>query len=420
MLKQNRRFRMEALAYPHMTNSMIIVFFTITFILLSFSKFIRLSPIWKATVTPLASIIGSGFLIVTPLLVLLVGQYAIFAIIGMVLLGYLIGYVMRFNIYHVEPLVRKSSHKTVVLPLERFSFLVLGIAYIISVPFYIKLLSLFFLRGFQVKSEIIANIISTALLAFIGIIGKFKGFKRLESMEEYAVNIKLSIIFSMIIGLIIYNMNLFEAQQWQLNMNMPIFNKDTLPKLLGALIIVQGFETSRFIGLVYRPQVRVKTMRYAQLLSGFIYIVFVALSLVIFGSIKTVSETAIIDISEKVAFVLPYLLILMAILSQFSAAIADTIGAGGLFSEATSRRLKASNSYVFIAIIAISLVWLTNIFQIITLASRAFALYYAIQSLESSIIAYHQKQGWRSALRMVFFSLMFIVLSGIVIFGVPV
>jgi len=406
--------------HHHFINSILIIFFTTVFILSSFLKKMRCSNIWKATVTPLASIIGSGFLVVTPLFILILGKFALLATIGMVLVAYLMGYVMRFNIFYLEPQIIKPMATTFIVVLEHFSYPVLGAAYLISVPFYIKLLSLFLLRGINTKNNFIANCIATLLIGFIGLIGKIRGFKSLEFLEEYAVNIKLSIIFSMIIGLIIYNLNLLHSNSWHLTISTPELGIETIRKLLGTIIIVQGFETSRFLGLTYDTGIRIKTMRYAQIISGIIYIVFVGLSLVVFDTVQAVTETSIIDISEKIAIVLPYLLIVAAILSQFSASIADTVSAGGLFSEATARRLKPNNNYLLIAVIAIGLTWATNIFQIISLASRAFALYYAIQAFEATLLAYQQAKNIWSILRVVLFLLITCIMLMVVIFGISV
>src|SRR5690606_15600323 len=59
---------------------------------------------WRATVTPLASIIGSGFLVSVPLLSNAVGNVAIFAMAGLVVYAYFVGGAIRFNILHGEPL----------------------------------------------------------------------------------------------------------------------------------------------------------------------------------------------------------------------------------------------------------------------------------------------------------------------------
>lgn len=70
-----------------------------------FSKTLRSSDYWRATVSPLASIIGSGFLVVAPLLWILAGNSAPYVLLMVVLVGYAMGSVIRFNIQYVEPLL---------------------------------------------------------------------------------------------------------------------------------------------------------------------------------------------------------------------------------------------------------------------------------------------------------------------------
>ena len=60
---------------------------------------------WRATITPLASIIGSGFLIIAPLLGSIAGERALAAMLLILLLAYSVGGVIRFNIRHAEPLL---------------------------------------------------------------------------------------------------------------------------------------------------------------------------------------------------------------------------------------------------------------------------------------------------------------------------
>ncbi len=97
-----------------MTNSTIdwilpIVAISLTAILLS--KKVKNSPLWRATLTPLASIIGSGFLVVAPLLGNIVGANAVWAIIAIVIFAYTIGSVLRFNILQVEPLLNAGGNR---------------------------------------------------------------------------------------------------------------------------------------------------------------------------------------------------------------------------------------------------------------------------------------------------------------------
>lgn len=390
-------------------------------ILFLFSKKIRKSATWKATITPLASIIGSGFLVVTPLYTLILGKYAVIAVLIMVCIAYLMGSVIRYNIFHVETIIHtRSKLHLSIKGMEHLSYLSLSIAYLISISFYIKLLSLFLLRGINTKDEFISNCIVTVILSIIGMVGFFRGFKRLESLAEYAVNIKLSIILAMIGALIFYNIHLYYTHQWYLTVGNPVFDMKTMRELLGTIIIIQGFETSRYLSLNYSTDMRAKTMRYAQIISGIIYVIFVGLSLVAFDTIHTISETSIIDVSAKLSVILPFMLIIAAIMSQFSAAVADTVGAGGLLSEASGGNLKPKHNYLIICIIAIILTWETNTFQIITLASRAFAFYYAIQALEAIMITHHKYKGVSSILQLSIFTTIFIIMVCVALFGVSV
>ena len=94
----------------------------------------------------------------------------------------------------------------------------------------------------------------------------------------------------------------------------------------------------------------------------------------------TLDETSIIDMMLIVAPILPVLLVSAALSAQFSAAVADTSGSGGLIAEVTRNRLPPRVAYAVLVGSGIFLTWTANIFEIISYASRAFAAYYAVQS----------------------------------------
>ena len=52
----------------------------------------------NAISTPLASIFGSGFLVIVPILAGAVGGYSVFAMAGVCALAYAVGMVIRYNI----------------------------------------------------------------------------------------------------------------------------------------------------------------------------------------------------------------------------------------------------------------------------------------------------------------------------------
>ena len=70
---------------------------------LAFSRFLNGPSNRKATVTLLASIMGSGFLVSAPLLAGSVGNLAVICMAGLLLLAYGVGGAIRFNIRYFEP-----------------------------------------------------------------------------------------------------------------------------------------------------------------------------------------------------------------------------------------------------------------------------------------------------------------------------
>ncbi len=78
-----------------------------------FSKKVLENQTWRATMTPLASIIGSGFLISAPVLDKLAGDNAIWCMLGLCALSYSLGEVIRWNIAQVEDGPNKGALATV-------------------------------------------------------------------------------------------------------------------------------------------------------------------------------------------------------------------------------------------------------------------------------------------------------------------
>lgn len=401
-------------------NNVVVVITTLIGLYILFNKRFRTAPSWHATVTPLASIIGSGFLVSAPLLLLATGNYAVYAMLGIVLFAYALGASLRFNIVYAEELLYKASRHSLINTIEIISRPVLGVAYVISVAFYLKLLSAFALRGMGTYNLVYEDWLTTFLLLFIGFMGKIRGLSMLEFLETYSVNTKLAIISAAILACLFFNTELIIKGQWFLTAESHQHWWLSVRQVFGMLIIIQGFETSRYLGATYKPEMRIKTMRYAQLIASVIYVVFVALTTVIFSDIHHVTETTIIDICKVVAPVLPFFLIVAALMSQFSAAVADTVGSGGLFYEATSRKISTNNSYLLITMAGVILTWLTNIYQIITIASKAFAIYYLLQVLITVLIYKDKKDLPHRGIALAFYIFIAIAMVAIITLGVPV
>jgi hypothetical protein len=381
---------------------------------------IRENIFWQATVTPLASIIGSGFLIVAPMLGGIVGIMTPWVMLMIVVFAYLIGGVMRFNIYNVEPLLSNGKASNDQRFVEHLSNLTLFVAYIISVAFYLRLMSSFILRGFGMFTSTNANALTTAVLLFIGIAGWRRGLKGLELLEEYSVSVKLAIIGTLLLGLGFYGTSTGIWHNVPDPQDRPIL--EILRLLAGMLLVVQGFETSRYLGQDHSADQRVHSMRFAQCLSAFIYVGFAFLILPLIQYLPSghFDETAIIDISHRVSVVLPMMLIVGAAMSQFSAAVADTLGGGGLLVEESRARLSPGQCYLAISACAIALVWSTSIFEIIAYASRAFAFYYFSQTVLAIQVVITWPSNWRKWTLLTWFGLIASILAWVVVFAVPV
>ncbi len=360
-----------------------------------FNNRVRLSPQWRATVTPLASIIGSGFLIVAPLLHSVMGKWALLGIVLLSALAYCLGGVIRFNIAHAEPHLEDYPNGGIA-KLEYIGQWFLGAAYAISVAFYISLFASFVFERISVTDDTVIKVATSLALLFIMFIAWLRGAKGLEVIELYAVTIKLAIIVGVLVALLTFDMSSGATwfQHEALNAIGPV---ETLSILAGMLMVTQGFETARFMGAEYSAYQRIMAVKYAQGIATVIYLVFIGLTCPLFNvyPIVELSETTISQTLGQAIWILPFLLLIAATTSQISAALADTIGGGGLLRELIKARLSTNVYYMLIIGIAIVLVWTSNVFEIINLASKGFALYYLSQTVLATCLLSGRKHKTR-------------------------
>jgi len=368
----------------------------------------------EATATPLASIFGSGFLIIIPILAAAVGVYAVLAMLGICLLAYAVGSVIRFNIRYAEPvLIRQTASKTTLI-WERLSDFALILAYIVSVCLYLRIFSSFLLAGLGIDNVFHEQVITTLVIASIAIVGAFKGLKALAAMEEWALWVTLAIIVGLLLAFTHYDYHTF----LQGNLHWPVTPEHTVWQvttiLAGTLIVVQGFETSRYLHGQFDAKTRIHSSRLAQWIATAVYLLFVGLVTPLMYLISgEIDDSALVSIVAQVSVLLPVALMFVAVMSQFSAAVADTLAGGGNIKEVSKQRVKEKPAYVLICCIAIVLVWSASTMEIVTLASRAFALYYLLQCFVAITIS----RVWKQRLGMFVLALL---LAFIAIFAVPV
>ena len=200
--------------------------------------------------------------------------------------------------------------------------------------------------------------------------------RRVEHVAHASVALKLGVIAGLLMALAA-----FWISHGQTQPAPPVsLHWKSVPILLGLLITVQGFETSRFLGHAYDAKTRIRTMRAAQWISTVIYAAFlILLTPFLAQAARTPGVAGILDIMEMVAPFMGVFVLVGAVSSQLSAAVADSIGAAGLMSEVSHRKLGVRLAFVAASLASIAVVWLTDPFQVIALSSRAFALFYALQ-----------------------------------------
>ena len=161
----------------------ILVVIAASVLLFMFHPRLTKSRDWKATLTPLSSIIGSGFLIIAPLLTSVVGMYSPLAITGIVLLAYAIGGVIRFNIIHAEPLIHDREANPLIYKIDLLANTTLSFAYVTAIAFYLSLLSSFLLTylGFG-DSPTLERTLTTTIIVFIAATGFVRGLGGLEKL----------------------------------------------------------------------------------------------------------------------------------------------------------------------------------------------------------------------------------------------
>ncbi len=388
-------------------NVVIAIVIAITLAILIAAPWTR-SPLWRATITPLASIIGSGFLIIGPILASEFGHMAPIVMAGLCAMAYGFGGTVRFNIQALDraPATR-FQHR-----LDHIAEWILGFAYVISVAYYLNLFGSFAISLMPNAPDVAGQWITTAMFCALIIVGGTKGFQALERIEAITVSIKLAIIFGLLIGLA----GFASAHSTVDALASPRGAWAQICMIFGLLVTVQGFETSRYLSAEYDVNTRVRSMRVAQGMSTIIYILYIALISAFITVPQTgVGETEIIGLMGQVATILPIALVFGALSAQSSAAVADTAGAGGLFAELSNNRIRPNHAYAVLGGIGIALTWTQDIFAIISYASRAFALYYAAQAALAAHISWSQDG---MSMRTIGFGAMAILGGMIAVFGI--
>jgi hypothetical protein len=372
------------------------------------------SGIYKATVVPLAEIMDVGFIVFSPVVILLFGFDAPAAMLGLCLLAILTGFAISYNINNYEPLIGKPD------PLHRWNSVAvwaLLAASVVNVGYYAQLLmTLVWLPLGDLYSSGLVTATAAGLLVLLMVYGFARGLMALNDLGNKTTAFNLSAIGAVLVAFATYNVQRLVGGDF----DMPQFDApadgEALRQLLGLFVLVQGFESSRYIGAYFSAERRVETMRSAQYISSAVYVLFVAFTLILFATVTAPHDvTAIFVVSEEVSVFLPFLIMAAALGSQLSAIVNDTETRTEMLARQAGDRLPRQWTFPLFLVPAILVVLLTEVSSAVALASRVFAVYYLSQALIAGRLAWRaERWAW-----VAFFAVIALAMAAVAILGIP-
>jgi hypothetical protein len=368
---------------------------------------------YKAIVVPLGEIMDVGFIVFSPIIILLFGYHATWAMAGLCLLAILTGFAVSYNIEHYEPLIGKPD------PLHAWNSIALWAliaASVVNVGYYAQLLMTLVWLPLDLYSPGLVAATAALLLLALMVYGFAKGLLALNDMGNKTTAFNLSAIGAILVAFATYNVQLLVGGDFQRPDLDPPVDEEAFRKLLGLFVLVQGFESSRYIGAYFSARKRVETMRAAQYMSSVVYVLFVFLSLVLFTTTAVPNDvTAIFEVSEQVSVFMPFLIMVAAVGSQLSAIVNDTETRTEMLAQQLGDRLPRRWTFPLFLVPAILVVLLTDVASVVALASRIFAVYFLLQALIAGQLAWRARRwSW-----VAFFAGIASAMAVVAVFGIP-
>ncbi len=356
---------------------------------------VRKRDVVLASVTPLASIFGSGFLIIVPVLERSLGGLAVVGAVGVSAVAWMIGTAIRHNIAENEPRANDGSLGQCDKRIERMSDVVIAVAYVISVALYLRIMSEYLIEYVSPGSDTATSLVAAGAVALITFVGISRGFTGLDLMERLALGAVMALTTVLGVTYFAQSSGTLVAGDLQIPPVPDVGIGSTLLMLGGIVITVQGFETVRYLGDEYDATTRIWASRLAQVVAAAIYVGFVAVATPLMGlGTPAGADQSLLEITNRVAPILALPLVLCAVLSQFSAATADTVAARENLSDEFPNALGGARAYVLSAVAAIAIIWSVPTLTIVTVASRAFAAYYCLQCVLAYRTARTARARW--------------------------
>jgi hypothetical protein len=372
---------------------------------------VQQSERYKAMVVPLANIMDVGFIVMSPAIVLLAGFAAPLVMLGICLLAIATGFAIAYNIRHYEPLEGTDD------PVNRVGYVsrwALTFASIINIAYYTLLLITLLLWPLDLYSVTNLAIGGTVLLVVLIIVGMAGGMDWLNNLGNKTTAFNLSAVVAVVTAFIVYNIQEWLGGRWDLGETEVMISGEDFRKIIGLFAIVQGFEAARYIGARFGKELRITTMRLAQVISSVVFVVFVASVLILYVQVQTdFSGESIFIVADEVGDFMPWLILLAAIGSQTSAIINATMSRSDMLVDH-----KMPRRWTFVVLLgpAIAVFLLVDITEAVALASRVFAAYFVLQAVIAWILA-RRAQNWAA---LAGFTAIALAMGTITIFGISI
>ncbi|MDQ2781463.1 MAG: hypothetical protein M3Y26_02840, partial [Actinomycetota bacterium] len=244
----------------------------------------RLSGVVRASVTPLASILGSGLLIIVPVLERTLGSLSVFGAALVCGVAWVVGTSVRHCVRVVEPAQASGSLDRVNARLDQAGDAVIVVAYVISVALYLRIMAQYVVDYSDPGgSALWERVVACAAVALIVVVGITRGFAGLNLLDRFSLGVVL--VLTTVLGgtLLLHDVH----GQFGAGLVLPpvpdIGIGEILLVLGGIVITVQGFETVQYLGDHYDAETRVWASRFAQLVAASIYLGFVAVATPVMG-----------------------------------------------------------------------------------------------------------------------------------------
>lgn len=201
----------------------------------------RLSLVVRASVTPLASILGSGLLIIVPVLERTLGSLSVVGAAAVCAVAWVVGTAVRHCVRVVEPALASGSPDRVDAWLDRAGDAVIVVAYVISVALYLRIMAQYVADYVGLGgSAAWERGLACGAVVLIVIVGITRGFAGLNLLDEVSVAVVLGLTTLLGGTLLLHDVHGLAGDGLALPPIPDVGTGKVLLVLGGILITVQG------------------------------------------------------------------------------------------------------------------------------------------------------------------------------------